>query len=1010
VRSLPAKAWQQLISILIFLGVPAAVGAGWQRYLTAHPAYAVALGIGWLVASGVTLAVRRALGAPVGKRLDQAGNVADQAFGWWLSGYGRRYLQWVLDSRRYVNIQDLATGGDHTPELDDVYVDVALVQRAPHEVSGNPLSGIKQDMEGRHQLDEFLNRRERVVLAVLGPPGSGKSTLLAHAARRNARGGRVPILLALRGHAGLIVSSPAPSLPSVIRSAVSGMPGGVPDGWWERQLRRGRCLVLLDGLDEVTVDPDRRAVTRWVQDQIDAYPGNHFVITSRPYGYKGLVIPQADVLAIRPLTAEQVATFLNRWYLAAARHRTGARSTGELRATRILAEEESGRLLSLLRAHPALDDLTVNPLLLTMIAIAHQYKGALPGSRADLYGEICHVMLSRRIQAKELPELMPWASKRRILADLATQMMLRKVSWLSATDVLAIISPPLNRLAQPVPGDKFIADITRNGLLVEPVPGRYAFTHLTFQEYLAAVAAQTNSELAKALCGTVDDPWWRETTLLYAATTNASPVVRACLDKGTISALDLAFDCAETSNDIDPDLRLRLDVVYQQAFKPGATPEHRKLIAGVLATRLSRQTLTVGQTRICNRSVPSDLYWLFLRDTSTPQPDSRCEPDPDRPVTGVWGNEALTFVAWLNSITVDSLAGGFRLPHPEELTDEIVAVFLAEPSSSALTGFWTRRQGNDGPVEFRSDLGQGRPHLVKGSAIMRAAESDARERGILFQTILASSFQRILGLIDHLEEASRTGLGDSALAGSIRTGANDGRNMAGDIAADLSSALSLDRGRTLSSALDHANALFLPRTGKLSPDRARDLARDLASVLDLDADFPTHLNHDASMQFATNYHLPLTWIADGPLGSAVKGIKAKGATAETVCRAFAAELTSAAAVTDATMLLARLDDNSDLVRLLREKTSPRDVEIPRNGKRWFLPLAGKYEMMLTGHEPISGHDAAGMRVIALALAAETGSDKDLQSTYQSLAATVTLIQQRQAGSAPVGEAIVLAIA
>src|SRR5262249_50716448 len=60
-------------------------------------------------------------------------------------GYGYRYRRWVLDSLRYVDVQDLATGGDHIPELNDVYVDVALVSRAAHQVSDDPLSLAPQD-------------------------------------------------------------------------------------------------------------------------------------------------------------------------------------------------------------------------------------------------------------------------------------------------------------------------------------------------------------------------------------------------------------------------------------------------------------------------------------------------------------------------------------------------------------------------------------------------------------------------------------------------------------------------------------------------------------------------------------------------------------------------------------------------------------------------------------------------------------------------------------------------
>src|ERR1700678_3402185 len=506
---------------------------------------------------------------------------------WWrhvmqasaVPGYGYRYRRWVLDSLRYIDVQDLATGGDHIPELGDVYVDVALVSRAPQQAPGDRQAA--EDTSARHTIDELLDRRARVVLALIGQPGSGKSTLLAHAARRSGAitvwshlgGGqpgrrRVPVLLALRERAESVVANPAISLPDVIRAAVGTAPGREPGGWWERQLERGRCLVMLDGLDEVARADDRLAVAEWIERQIASHPDNHFVVTSRSYDFLGPLAVQADVLVARPFTAKQVQLFLDRWYLAAERHATGASGRTAGRAVQLRARESADRLNALLQANSALRDLAVNPLLLTMIATAHRYRGALPGSRADLYGEICHVLLSRRGQAKDLPELLSWPAKQALLAMLAYQMMLDHVSSLSAGRVLEILGPQLERFPPSVTGEAFLDDISRNGLFVESSSGGYSFAHLTFQEYLAARHVSANPDLVRSLADSVADPWWHEAILLYAATADSSPIVRACLRSGTIPALTLAFDCAEASTEIDPDLRQRLGFEHQRAFEP----------------------------------------------------------------------------------------------------------------------------------------------------------------------------------------------------------------------------------------------------------------------------------------------------------------------------------------------------------------------------------------------------------------------------------------------------------
>jgi hypothetical protein len=758
-----------------------------------------------------------------------------------LPGYGHRYRRWVLDSLQFVDVQDLATGGDHVQELGDVYVDVALVSRAPDEVSGGLLSEVSGDAPERHSIRELLDRRPPAVLALVGQPGSGKSTLLAYAARRSAhtavpgRKGRrrVPVLLALRDRAAAIVADPAISLPAVVRDAVGAGLGKEPDGWWERQLRHGRCLILLDGLDEVAGADDRLAVAGWVERQIAANPGNHFVVASRPYGLPAALAAQADVFVTRTFTADQVRLFLDRWYVAAERHAAAASGWSARRAVRLRGRESAARLAAVLRQHPALHDLAVNPLLLTMIATAHRYRGALPDSRAELYGEICQVLLSRRVQAKDLPELLSWPARQTLLATLAYQMMRERASTLSADRVLEILKPQLARFSLSVTGQAFLDDIARNGLLVEAPAGRYSFTHLTFQEYLAARHVSANPDLRKTLTDNVSDPWWHETILLYAAIADASPIVRACLDSGTIPALTLAFDCADASTEIDPDLRLRLDLERRLAFEPDCTTGHRRLIAGVLAARLLRQTLaTATGTRICARPVPADLYWLFLADTQAPRPDSLCDPRAHEPAIGMWGAEARAFVAWLNSITATATGIEVRLASHDELQADAIAGALNRQLPDSVTAAWTQ-----GYPELWLGRGLVHPHELTGAALSQAVAADAKTTAILPQILTAA----VLGVaLDIGRDLADVRALTGALAADLTVRANsDGKVV------DLMHAHAHAIVLTYAHALELAQADAITRTCAAQPDlvaaldltHARALAdaiaRDLAGAIDL---------------------------------------------------------------------------------------------------------------------------------------------------------------------------------
>ncbi|WP_020673012.1 NACHT domain-containing protein [Amycolatopsis nigrescens] len=821
------------------IGPPGAVAGLWPGWVQDNPVLAVVLLVVYEAVLAVVAFVREVASELIRRWQARFIERVDQTLGRRLFRFERRYREFVLGALRFIDLKGLATIGPYTPQLDEVFVELGLVPRSPHQVVSDPLADVPAELTERSSLHEFLSRSTPEVLAVVGAAGSGKTTLLRHTARRICHAGGkqrrpVPIFLFLRDHSTEILADPEVPLADLLRGTLGRYRPDEPAGWFEQKLRDGDCVVLLDGLDEVTPRGDRRAVSDWVERQIGQYPGNDYVITSRPHGYWAAEIVGATVLQVRRFTDEQVARFVRGWYWSMERHSTGT-DNGEMEPRVASAADD---LLDRLRNATGLYELTVNPLLLTMIANVHHYRSALPGSRAELYSEICEVMLWRRHSAKKLPIELGGDQKELLLRQLAFTMMERRVRDLPKAEVLEVLKPLLRRVSKELTGEEFLAEVGSSGLLIERENGLHSFAHHTFQEYLAAAHIQDKGPV-DLLPGLVDDEWWRECTLLYAARADTDPIIRACLDSASVPALALAFDCAQHAREIDPALRESLDRLLESCYEPDIDPRRRRLMAHVMVTRhLRHLTPTDGVARICARPISVDIYRLFLADTGTSPPD---DPRPFRPgsggpVVGVHPADVLTFVHWINQI-----AGGgsaYRLPRRAEVEVPAVRRALDQPDSAppGRLSVWLEPHGTRALELWTPEPAQ-HPHLIKAEVLVRAVTGDLRaSAATLARLLLARSLVVLRAVAFDLEHG---------VAGARA------RNLAGDLvhglarALDLALARSSDLGlaRTLNPALAHAFDLAravdreVDHARALNLARLRDLARiraiDLALALDL---------------------------------------------------------------------------------------------------------------------------------------------------------------------------------
>jgi hypothetical protein len=791
------------------------------------------------------------------------------------SRFERRYRRQVYNHCRYLDLKGLTIQGIYPLEMERVFIQLSVTPDRPHRDAQGPVpaQARAETIAERRDVREYLERPGH--FAIIGAPGSGKTTLLRHVAinlastRFKKVKQTLPVLLYLGSHAKAIVENKDVSLEEVILESeiLKELTIKPPQSWFEDRLGHGKCLILLDGLDELGDSGTRTKMAAWVEKCLHAYPDNRFFITSRPLGYMENPVQGVTTLRVLPFTLDEVDHFVSSWYLANEVMSHNREDEG----VRSQARKGAADLMRGIRRSDSLKDLAQNPLLLTMIAIVHRFGGGLPGGRVTLYHEIFEVFLGKHRLVAGARDDFKTGQERFVLGALAYKLMCTGAKNISAGDAAAAIGAPLESVDPTIKPKAFLQMMeSSSGLLLERENGIYSFAHDTFQEYLAAAHIRSNN-LDRDLISRITDTQWEETILWYVAEADATPIVEACLRQmqPSMATLTLAIRCLQEAQRVDQVWREKIGNVVENADR-----EHQRIygeaMLGIRRKRILGEADAVDATFVTNAE-----YQVFLD-----QPGIDCAPDHwtdacflkgegSQPAAILRYSHVKRFCQWMTE-----KYGGTSWEYAAPFSAQLQAAQLSDPKQQEVQdvmGCWSREGqvvgGSERLLKLRVVAEESLQLVIGAVKASYRATAAGLARSIVRASILASELARAPGVSPDvvgalvceldLSLSSARGLArDYDLASGLDPGPYfrdldpEARELELSLAraralAVVASIQDLNLVRDIAGQLNSAHELAGKIAGGLGGDRnaqldlardALDLARKLSGSLNLDSE------------------------------------------------------------------------------------------------------------------------------------------------------------------------------
>jgi len=536
-------------------------------------------------------------------------------------GFQKSYYRALIKSHEWLKLIGIYNPSDlHAPRLKEVYISLRLntAKESPTVV-----------------WNRIFNDKEKHIV-ILGQPGAGKSTLLDYLTLvftgqinhplRADLGNPVPVFVRLRD----LGTQP---LCQLIESPANVGLKKVPSGYFERLLKAGKCVVLLDGLDEVLDEKIHKEVVKEIVSFSNQYPDNRIVVTCRVAGWRDQ-LPNFRQYNVQEFDRDDVRQFIGAWYREVTRTEEVNKLGVSPKQDQIREAEERAYQVSLKQAENLWGALLKNesllriartPLILSLVTLVHKNRTAdLPKGRARLYRECLDILLDiwdSKDKGIVLPDAPSPNDKLFVLKTIAFHYVEQGLLELDIDGLEKLVEPLLKSLTKPVSARSLIRQIyERSGVLVEQAIGKYGFAHRALHDYLAASHISEQS-MDALLVDHAAEERWREVILiaigLVQPKQRAETLLASLLRRSDESTASLALAGWSLAEDIQVSDGLRASVRTKilHGLENSPAPADFALLSGALVDTDSKafdswvNSVLIGQNpelriRVLNTLLP----------------------------------------------------------------------------------------------------------------------------------------------------------------------------------------------------------------------------------------------------------------------------------------------------------------------------------------------------------------------------------------------------------------------